>query len=830
MPILSSSPTAPSTVPVGDANNGARLVTVDGRSLPLIGAALKADARGGLIRVTLEQQFRNPWNEPLRVTYALPLPAEAAVSGFNFQVGDQLVVGEVDTKKQARQRFEDAVLEGRTAALLDQERANLFTQQVGNVPPRTEVRCEVQLDQKLAWLPDGCWEWRFPTVVAPRYLGAPTRVADAANVTVDVADQALPVRLHLSMQVRDSLADGGRPESTTHALHTERSVGHTQVTFADERGVALDRDVVVRWKVAGHLPGLTLDTSAWKSRLFGLMTLVPPSPDHRMAKTPRDLIVLLDTSGSMGGEPLDQARRVTSALIDSLDDTDQLELIEFSSSPRRWRRGATPATAEHRRDAQAWLSRLVASGGTEMRSGILEALAPLRDEAQRQVVLITDGLIGFEGEIVDVVANQLPRGCRVHTIGIGSGVNRGLTQPVARAGRGLELIVGIGEDAEMASRRLLARTSEPLITNVQVSGSALRATAPARLPDLYGSAPALISVELEPTGGSLTVTGDTALGRYVEELRVPSSTSHAPAIPTLFAREQVEDLELSRAARRASPQVDELIERLGLQFQISTRLTSWVAISPRTTVDPRAPHRQEVVPQQLPYGMSAEGLGLRRSSPAPRSPPPAMHRPTPLEPAKERSQASAPPAMRAQMPEPAPDFEPSADELSDEDSFARQEVTSTPLEDRPAPRGTPSKPGLFERARRLLTGSGANEKKASPQRASAPSATAPSPKKDEGVARRVLKARLVRQANGELTLQFTVTDRALEWLLPDTALLVSPAGELTRVPVVSAKSTAAGTWGPGLAITLVLSCSQPLTSGTRVTLGEDDAALVLDVE
>ncbi len=200
-------------------SNGGRMVTADGRTLPLKGAALTADAKAGVVRVVLEQRFVNPYAEPLKVTYQLPLPADGAVSGFAFRIGEKRVVGEIDPKKKARERFEEAILDGRTAALLEQERSSLFTQEVGNIPPHTEVIAEITIDQKLAWLPDGAWEWRFPTVVAPRYLGEQGRVADAAKVTVDVADQQLPVKLALKLSVRDPLAEGAKPFSPSHPIH-----------------------------------------------------------------------------------------------------------------------------------------------------------------------------------------------------------------------------------------------------------------------------------------------------------------------------------------------------------------------------------------------------------------------------------------------------------------------------------------------------------------------------------------------------------------------------------------------------------------------------------
>ncbi len=602
------------------ASNGGRLVAADGRTLPLKAAALTADAKGGIVRVVLEQKFVNPYAEPLHVTYQMPLPADGAVSGFAFRIGEDRIVGQVDTKKQARERFEEAILDGRTAAILDQERSSLFTQQVGNIPPHTEVVAELTIDQKLLWLPDGAWEWRFPTVVAPRYLGEPGRVVDAAAVTVDVADQELPITLSLKMAIRDQIS--ARPFSPSHPLHAAQGLGRHDVTFGDEAGVALDRDVVVRWQAAGLSVGAELDvarpiTGDPSDSGFGLLTLVPPTAAVKMAKVPRDLIVLLDTSGSMSGQPLDQARRVVSAMIDTLDDHDRLELIEFSNEPRRWKWRAQEASLKHKEAAQAWLRGLQAGGGTEMASGMIEALKPLRKDAQRQVVLITDGLIGSEHEVLNAIIHKLPAGSRVHTVGVGSGVNRSLTMPAARAGRGVEIVIGLGEDAEVSARRLLARTTAPLVTEVEVSGSALVAVAPEHPMDLFAGAPALLCLKLHPSGGELVVRGKTAEGNYLERLTVKpvERGEGSAAVATLFGRECVEDLETRAAAGENNRgEIDRQVEKLGLQFQISTRLTSWVAVSKTQTVDPTAARRKQTVPQNLAYGMSAEGMGLRQGA------------------------------------------------------------------------------------------------------------------------------------------------------------------------------------------------------------------------
>jgi Ca-activated chloride channel family protein len=387
----------------------------------------------------------------------------------------------------------------------------------------------------------------------------------------------------------------------------------------------------------------------------------------------RDLILLIDTSGSMGGEPIEQARRVALALVDTLGERDSLEMIDFNWQARRWREQPEKVTAEVKADARRWLGALVAGGGTEMRDGIMAALRPLRATGQRQVIVISDGLIGFEHEIVAAVVNDLPLGCRVHTVGVGSAVNRSLTAPCARAGRGVEAIIGIGEDPERTARRIVARTSAPLVVELELSGSALVEHCPKRLPDLYAGAPALISAKLRASGGELLITGRTEDGRWQQRIAV-EATPHgtgSSAVTALFAREQVEDLETEHAAAPEERRVlDARIERLALDYQISSRLTSWIAVSDVATADPSEPTRHETIPQELPYGTAVAGMGLRPAQPmmvmralsyaSGAMPPMAMGPPPPaMAPSPGRGAppppgpAMAPPARRGAPPPPA---------------------------------------------------------------------------------------------------------------------------------------------------------------------------------
>lgn len=596
-------------------SEGGRLVTTDGRELPLAGVEVKAEAGGGIARVTLTQKFKNPYTEPLHVTYQVPLPSDGAVAGYAFRIGERRVVGEVDKLRMARERFERAIVEGRTAALLTQERSNLFTQELGNVPPGELITVELSVDQRLRWLSEGMWEWRFPTVVPPRYLGVQGRVPDADRVMVEVADKPMAPKATLELSIADAIADGRRPESSSHTGVTfAQSAGRTTARLGE--GVALDRDLVVRWPVTTPEPGLSLLTARPPLRqagdfAFGLVTLVPPAIDT--GHLSRDLVVLLDVSGSMSGPPMDRAKRVVAQLIESLDERDSLELIAFSDRPFRWKREAVAVGETSKRSAVEWVMNLSAGGGTEMKSGVEEAIRPLRQDAQRQVILVTDGHIGFESEIVKELIEHLPRGSRLHAIGVGSSVNRALTGPASRAGRGVEIIVDLDEDAERGAARLMAATRAPVLVNLEVSGDAVVDVAPAAMPDLMAGAPVLMSLKLKPEGGKLVLKGRTPQGAYEKTITVkPSSIDEGNgAIAALYARERVEDLEMKLAAGERRAEIDPQIEQLGLAHQIATRLTAWVAVTEEQTVDPTLPTRHETMPQELPYGMSGSGIGLR---------------------------------------------------------------------------------------------------------------------------------------------------------------------------------------------------------------------------
>jgi Ca-activated chloride channel family protein len=493
----------------------------------------------------------------------------------------------------------------------------------------------------------------------------------------------------------------------------------------------------------------------------------------------------------MGGAPLDQLRRVSSALIDTLGEGDTLELIEFSNEPRRWKQGAVAITAQAKHDAHGWIRKLRASGGTEMRTGILEALAGLRDEAQRQVVLMTDGQIGFEQEVVHAIASRLPPGSRVHTVGIGSSVNRSLTGPAARAGRGVEVVIGYDEDPAEAASTLTRRTEAPLRVDLSLTGSAWLEHAPQALPDLFASSPAQISVRLRPEGGELVLRARGAEGAWEQRITVPACAPGEGALQTaaLFARERVEDHETALAGGAPVREIDAAIESLGLAFQIATRRTSWVAIRHEPTVDPRLPTRRARMPHELPAGMSAEGLGLRAASPMAHAfGPMPVQAPAPM--AASRMSAAPPSAKpspqggRGGAPVGAPGASFKMRETEARKESARAQDAAPPAEPK-------RKKSLVESVRDFLFSDHDDAAVLADEAA-------------ESSLSRTLSGRVLRRDGRVLIVEITVPEGGLAWDPDGVAELLLRDGRVERVMIEVSRSTHAGSYGAGLVLRLVL--------------------------
>lgn len=577
---------------------GAMLVSVDGRIFPLEAARVSASTSGGLAFSTLIQAYRNPYTEPLEVVYTMPLPADGAVIGYAMSVGARVVRGEVRAREEARAAYEKALFEGRSAALLEQERDDTFTQRLGSLPAGERAEITIEVLHPLAFLLEAGetgpqWEYRFPTVVGVRYEGAAGRVPDADRLEVDRTANVgeIPTRIELTLTTVD---DTG---ATRHRVES----------------MPLDRDLIVRW-AAGQAaigarlvegPGLPGDDGR-----YGSLTITPPRVP--VAAFARDLTILLDASGSMSGRPIAWAKEVAAGLLRSLEEGDRFEVIAFASRPRSLTGGITSLTDTGLGAVLGELEQLGAGGGTEMADAVVEALRPLRPDSQHQIVLITDGDIGFEDETVGRIFNGLPDGARLHTVGVGAAPNRTLTSRAARAGRGLESFVCGDGEVPATVKRLVAATARPVLTDVTLASSAVRGIAPARPRDVFAGQPLVVALELDPAGGTLAVRGKLAGSTepWTWRLTVPPVNARGGTVTTvplgaLYGRETIADLELGGARS------DDRVMKVAMRHRIASRVTSLVAISEEPSVDPRSPRRRVALPVEVPAFVSAEGVGLR---------------------------------------------------------------------------------------------------------------------------------------------------------------------------------------------------------------------------
>lgn len=606
----------------------AGLVSVDGRTYPLKSAQVKARAEGGIAATTLIQSYENPYQEPLEVLYTLPLPAQGAVIGYTMRLGERVIRGEVRRRAEAQEEYRKALVEGRTAALLEQERADTFTQKLGCLPPGQGAQIEIEVLQPLAFLAmEGGqppqWEYRFPTVAGIRYEGAAGRVPDAGKLDVDRASgEGAPVRLEAGIFIADGTASMVQPQAPGLEIDLEERRGGVAVTVREK--IKLDRDLVFRWTAAHKEVGVRVVEGKGLGSDDGryvLITVTPPAAVRQgMA---RDLTVLIDASGSMSGKPISRAKTVVEELLRSLDAGDRFEILAFANHVRRLVPGPVEANEKNIRKALEALADLDAQGSTEMTAAIVEALAPLRRDAQRQVILLSDGYIGFENEVIGEIMRRLVPGARVHVVGIGSAPNRTLTRGAARAGRGVEILVGDDADARSASQRLLKATVRPVLTDVEVKGSALVALAPQRAQDVLAGQPLVLLAEVSAAAGNLEISASQAgaSGKWSRRIEVApagevgSATQARTDLPlgALFGREAIEDVELECAAAGAggaTAALEKRIEALGLRHGIASRKTSLIAISEDPTVDPKDPRRRERLAVEVPAEVSAEGAGL----------------------------------------------------------------------------------------------------------------------------------------------------------------------------------------------------------------------------
>jgi Ca-activated chloride channel family protein len=584
-----------------------------GAVCPLKHTAVDVEITGFLSRVRVTQQFENPLPEPIEAVYTFPLSQRAAVDGMNMLIGDRHVRGVIKRREEAQAIFEAARSSGKTASLLDQERPNIFTQSVTNIPPGGKVKIEIAYVETLNY-EAGAYEFSFPMVVGPRYIPAHT---DGSRIKPPVATEGTRAGHDLSLNVKlDAGVDIQSLASQSHEVSIGRPNAHSATIALKQRAVLPNKDFVLNYHVAGgRIEDALLTHRTTQRGGFFTLLLQPPDRPAQSQITPKEIVFVIDTSGSMSGFPIEKAKEVIKLALDNLHPNDTFNLITFAGDTHILFPSPVAATEANLRQAQQFLLSRKGGGGTEMMKAIRAALDPsdVQDHI-RIVCFLTDGYVGNDMEIIGEV--QRHPNARVFSFGIGSSVNRFLLDNMAKEGRGEVEYVSLNGDGSAAARRFHERVRKPLLTDISIDWNSLPVTDiyPARLPDLFSARPLAVTGRYS-TPGSGTIllrgkVGGRAFSRSIP-VRLAADEPGHDVLAQLWARTRIDDLMSQdwKGLQSGNPrtEVREAVTKLGLDFRLMTQFTSFVAVEERTVVEGGTPRRIEV-PVEMPYGVSYEGV------------------------------------------------------------------------------------------------------------------------------------------------------------------------------------------------------------------------------
>jgi Ca-activated chloride channel family protein len=596
---------------------------------PLKRTDVKAEISGFISRVRVTQEFENPFKEKIEAVYVFPLPQNAAVDDMTMLVGDRTVRGRILPREEARVVYEAARTNGQVASLLDQERPNIFTQAVANIMPGEKVTVTISYVETLKY-EDGAYEFVFPMVVAPRYVpGTPTspgaggtapntmQVPDASKITPPLTAKGTRAGHDISVEVA---LDAGVPidvlKSNSHEIDVERPNGWSALVRLKNRTEIPNKDFVLKYDVAGGRVEDALLTHRTDKGGFFTLILQPPDRVTLEDLTPKEIVFVLDTSGSMQGFPIEKAKEAMKLALDGLHPQDTFNLITFAGDTHILFPQPVPATKLNLQKAQSFLATRAGGGGTEMMKAIKAALDPSDKQGHIRVVcFMTDGEVGNDFEIISEVQKH-PQ-ARVFAFGIGSSVNRFLLDKMAEEGRGEVEYVSLKDDGSLAARRFHERVRSPLLTDISVdwAGLPVADVYPKRIPDLFSAKPVILSGRYTGGGrGLIRLKGKMSGRDFVRELAVelPEAEARHDVLQTLWARTRIDDLMrqdyLGIQQGKAHADLKETITHLGIEYRLMTQFTSFVAVEEMVVTEGGEPRRIEV-PVELPEGMSREGLG-----------------------------------------------------------------------------------------------------------------------------------------------------------------------------------------------------------------------------
>ncbi|MEH2422096.1 MAG: VIT domain-containing protein [Nostoc sp.] len=587
---------------------------------PLKHTEVLAKIAGNLSRVEVIQSFENPFTQPLEAVYIFPLPDEAAVDDMEIKIGDRIIKGNIKKREEAQQIYEKAKQEGRTTGLLEQQRDNIFTQSLVNIKPGEQIDVIIRYTESLKF-EAGNNEFVFPMVMGPRYIpgtpidnrGDTNQVPDASRITPPVVPEGMRSRHNINVTVE---IDAGLPisqvRSPSHQLKIEHSGQIVRIQLAGEDTIP-NKDLILRYQVSGKETQSTILTQADDRGGHFAIYLIPALEYSTDEIVPKDVVFLVDTSGSQSGDPLSKCQELMRRFINGLNPNDTFTIIDFSDKVRQLSKEPLPNTPENRAKAIAYINNLQADSSTEMLSGIRTAINfPTPVGRLRSVVLLSDGYIGNENEILAEVQQHLQPENRLYSFGAGSSVNRFLLNRIAEIGRGISRIIRHDEPTEEVAEKFYRQINNPVLTNIQISWQGdieSPVIYPAIAPDLFSKQPlVLFGRKQDRANGNLQISGIAAGGKHYEKMfhLIFEETGNL-AIAQLWGRACIKDLMNQMVSFETKAGVEAVTET-ALTYQLLSQYTAFVAVSDDVRVEPGSEYVSMQVPVEMPEAVSYQGV------------------------------------------------------------------------------------------------------------------------------------------------------------------------------------------------------------------------------
>lgn len=584
---------------------------------PLRHTDVQADVAGYVARVTVTQQFSNPTNGPIEAVYTFPLPADAAVDDMTMTLGARVIKGEIKRREEARAIYEAAKSAGQAAALLDQERPNVFTQAVANILPGENVTVTISYVNLLKY-DGGKYEFVFPMVVGPRFTGSGV-VKDAGKITPPITPEGTRAGHDLSLRVTlDAGLPLGEVQSVLHDVDVQRAGDTRAIVRLRDEATIPNKDFVLRFAAAGSELQSGVLTYAPSPRSGGYFTLIlqPPAAPSRSQISPKEMVFVIDQTGSQAGLPIAKAKETMRRCIQNLNPGDTFQLLGFNTDVFPCFPAPVSATPETVQTALDYLKPLEGNGGTDILKAADYALKiPTDPDRLRIICFLTDGYVGNDMQILDYVGKH--RGeARMFPIGVGNSVNRFLIDGMAREGRGAADYVTLDEKGDATAIRFTKRVADPILLDVSVDwrGLPVADVFPRHIPDVFSSGPIVLKGRYARAGeGDIVVHGLLRGRPWTQTVHVvfPAAKADGSAMATLWAREKIEDLQnedwMGAQTGSAKPDIKEQIVNTALEYRLMSQWTSFVAVEPRV-INVGGQQKRIDVPVEMPEGVAYDGI------------------------------------------------------------------------------------------------------------------------------------------------------------------------------------------------------------------------------